>query len=119
MTAKQLTRRQVRWSELLSEFNFEIRYRPGKDGKKPESLTRRPQDLPHSNDDPRLQFQNRTLLSQDLFKDINFDPANPEALHASSTEIVDGDEESTELQITRLLESSILLTPSSSESQRR
>jgi hypothetical protein len=104
MTTKQLTRRQVRWSELLSEFNFEIRYRPGKDGKKPDSLTRRPQDLPHSNDDPRLQFQNRTLLSPDLFKDINFDPGNPETLHASPAEIVDGDEQSTELQITRLLE---------------
>ncbi|KAH9244953.1 hypothetical protein BASA81_017601 [Batrachochytrium salamandrivorans] len=29
MTSKQLTRRQARWSELLSEFTFRLSYRPG------------------------------------------------------------------------------------------
>ena len=30
MTTKKLTRRQARWAEMLSEFNFELVYRPGK-----------------------------------------------------------------------------------------
>jgi len=36
-----LTRRQARWSEFLSAFNMVIRFRPGKLGEKPDSLTRR------------------------------------------------------------------------------
>ena len=41
-TTKTLTRRQARWSEYLSAFNMVIRFRPGKLGEKPDSLTRRP-----------------------------------------------------------------------------
>ena len=40
-TTKMLTRRQARWSEFLSQFNMVIRFRPGKLGVKPDSLTRR------------------------------------------------------------------------------
>ena len=46
MTTKQLNRRQARWAEFLSEFNFKIMYRPGKQGEKPDILTRRSQDFP-------------------------------------------------------------------------
>ena len=38
-TTKVLTRRQVRWSEYLSQFYLVIRFRPGKLGTKPDSLT--------------------------------------------------------------------------------
>ena len=40
-TIKILTRRQVRWSEYLLAFNLIIRFRPGKLGTKPDTLTRR------------------------------------------------------------------------------
>jgi hypothetical protein len=40
-TTHLLTRRQVRWSEYLSQFNFILRFRPGKLGAKPDALTRR------------------------------------------------------------------------------
>jgi len=40
-TSKVLTRRQARWSEYLSSFNLIIRFRPGKLGAKPDTLTRR------------------------------------------------------------------------------
>ncbi|KAJ8519009.1 hypothetical protein ONZ45_g4010 [Pleurotus djamor] len=40
-TTKILTRRQARWSEFLSQFNFTIHYRPGRLGAKPDALTRR------------------------------------------------------------------------------
>jgi Reverse transcriptase (RNA-dependent DNA polymerase)/RNase H-like domain found in reverse transcriptase len=43
-TTKQLSHRQARWSEYLSRFRFKIRYRPGTQGQKPDSLTRRTQD---------------------------------------------------------------------------
>jgi hypothetical protein len=46
MTSKLLNRRQTRWSEFLSRFKFKIVYRPGKQGQKPDALTRMPGDIP-------------------------------------------------------------------------
>ena len=42
-TTKELTRRQARWSEFLSRFNFVIQYRPGSSAGKPDALSRLPQ----------------------------------------------------------------------------
>jgi hypothetical protein len=58
MTSKQLNHRQARWAEFLSKFNFKIQYRPGKQGTKPDSLTRRVSDLPENDLDKRRQYQN-------------------------------------------------------------
>ncbi|KJZ68172.1 hypothetical protein HIM_12440 [Hirsutella minnesotensis 3608] len=69
MTTKQLSRRQVRWSEFLSQFQFAIKSVPGKENGKPDALTRRSQDLPQNEDDPRIQYQR-----QSLFKPQNIDP---------------------------------------------
>ena len=41
-TTKVLNRRQVRWSEELSSFNFEIHYRKGSENAKADALSRRP-----------------------------------------------------------------------------
>ena len=38
MTTKQLNWQQARWIEFLSEFNFKIMYRPGKQKKKLDML---------------------------------------------------------------------------------
>ena len=46
MTTKQLNCQQTCWAKFLSEFNFKISYRPGKQDEKPNVLTRRSQDLP-------------------------------------------------------------------------
>ena len=64
MSTKQLSRRQARWSEFLSRFNYRITYRPGKAGGKPDALTRRSGDLPKEGDtsDPRHQYQHQTIL---------------------------------------------------------
>src|ERR1700726_584434 len=40
-TVRLLTRCQARWSEFLSQFNFVIRFRPGRLRMKPDALTRR------------------------------------------------------------------------------
>jgi hypothetical protein len=60
MSTKQLTRRQARWAEFLSQFNFQITYRKGKQNEKADLLTRLPQyDAPRSKVDPHLY---QTLL---------------------------------------------------------
>ena len=53
-TTKMLTRRQARWSEYLSTFNFTIRFRPGKLGAKPDALTRRPDVYPKGGNEDYL-----------------------------------------------------------------
>jgi len=45
-TKKLLNRRQARWSEFLTRFDYEIVYRPGKSNGKADGLTRRLGDLP-------------------------------------------------------------------------
>ena len=65
MTTKQLNRRQTRWAKFFSEFNFRITYRPGKEGEKPDRLTRLAQDRPKRFDDSRQQHQFQTLLKAD------------------------------------------------------
>ena len=61
MSTKLLNRRQARWSEFLSRFDFKITYRPGKQGTKPDSLTRRSEDLPKEGDQ-RLTHQSQVVL---------------------------------------------------------
>ena len=65
MQTKQLNSRQARWAELLSQFSFLITYRPGVQGGKPDALTRRSQDLPADDNDPRLASRQRAILRSD------------------------------------------------------
>ena len=44
MTTKQLTGRQARWAEALSEYYFTIMNRSGKQKAKADALTRREQE---------------------------------------------------------------------------
>jgi len=41
-TTKLLNRRQARWAEILSEFNFKIIYRPGERNGKADALCYKP-----------------------------------------------------------------------------
>ena len=49
MTTKRLNSRQARWSEKLSEFCFQITFRPGRLNERADALTRRTQDHPTEN----------------------------------------------------------------------
>jgi hypothetical protein len=66
---RQLSERQVRWSELLSRFHFSLEWKPGKTMRKPDALLRHKQDLPANYDDERIRsrfirlFQNKHLKS--------------------------------------------------------
>ena len=69
MTLKQLNRRQVRWAEMLAEYNFRIMYRPSKQGGKTDALTRREQDLPMDAEDDRTRYQYQVLLKENQLDD--------------------------------------------------
>ena len=66
-STKQLSRRQARWSEFLSRFDYKIVYRPGKAGGKPDALTRRSGDLPKEGDnsDERNFHQHQTIIKKE------------------------------------------------------
>lgn len=70
MTKKDLNRRQARWSEFLSRFDYVIQFRPGKQGGKPDALTRRSGDLPKEGDE-RLKHQSQIVLKQENLEDKN------------------------------------------------
>jgi len=69
MTTKELNKRQARWMQELSQYNFKIEYRPGKDGGKPDALTRREGDL-HTARDKRLTRNVGILLPTERYWDI-------------------------------------------------
>jgi len=50
MTTKELNERQARWMQEFSQYNFKIEYQPGKEGGKPDALTRGEGDLPTAGD---------------------------------------------------------------------
>jgi hypothetical protein len=51
MSKRLLNRRQARWGQFLSRFDYEIVYRPGKSNGKADALTRRPGDRPEGGDE--------------------------------------------------------------------
>ena len=55
MTARRLTERQVRWSLILSQFQFQLKFRAGKKAKRPDILLHRHQDIPQRGDNERLK----------------------------------------------------------------
>ncbi len=60
MEAKVLTRRQARYLDILSEFNFKIIFRSGKSNGKADALTRMP-----TSEDSSEQDQSQTILTPD------------------------------------------------------
>jgi hypothetical protein len=61
MSKKLLNRRQARWAQFLSRFDYKIVYRPGKSNGKADALTRRPGDLPEGGDE-RLKTMEQVVL---------------------------------------------------------
>ena len=62
---KELTRRQARYLDTLSEFNFQVIFRTNKRNSKADALTRMPNARPMNKDDERTQFQYQTILTPD------------------------------------------------------
>ena len=68
MMKKKLNKRQERWKQFLSQFDFKIEYRPGKEGGKPDALTRGPGYLPAQDDERNTQME-QVLLPQHWCED--------------------------------------------------
>ena len=114
MTTKELSRRQVRWSEFLSQFDFVIKSRPGKDNAKADSLIRRSQDLLKNDSDPRTQHQKQTFLPANKFHDTiiedlaqsehNFALNTTHLSYLSSASLSKPKDEPSDQKISRLLD---------------
>ena len=86
ITTKKLSRRQARWAEYLSQFDFEITYRPGAANKKADALTRQGQRT-KAIEDPHLSqillpaSKLSTEVREDLaiapIEEFEFDPSTP------------------------------------------
>ena len=63
MSNKFLNRRQARWSEFFSKFNFKIIYRPGSLNNKADVFTRQSGNV-FKERDSRRQFQWQTVLKK-------------------------------------------------------
>ena len=79
MRTKKLSRRQVRWAEFLSRFDFAISHTPGRQNVVADALSRRTQDLPKEESDPRLtqQFQQvlkPRMVSQEVRQELQVYP---------------------------------------------
>lgn len=57
MGKQRLSRRQARWAQFLSQYEFTIDYRPGTKNKKADALTRRSEDLPEEGDGRGRPFE--------------------------------------------------------------
>lgn len=67
MTVRKLTERQMRWSLILSKYNFTISYVKGVDNPMADALSRREQDFPQNDSDDRLQGRMTQLLQEKHF----------------------------------------------------
>lgn len=67
MTMKALNQRQIRWSELLSSYNFRIIYRPGSKAIRPDALSIKSEDRPKNSNpsDDRIRNRERMILQKE------------------------------------------------------
>ena len=64
LTTKVWNQRQIRWAHQLANYNFQIVYKPGKLGGKPDALSRRPESRPEEGATHREQ----SILKPDHFQ---------------------------------------------------
>src|ERR1700744_180167 len=87
MTKKRLNERQVRWKQFLSQFDFKIVYRPGKEGGKPDALTRGPGYLPTEDDERNTQME-QILLPEHYFEKIKIEAMELTEFHNENGDMI-------------------------------
>ena len=90
MTVRKLTERQMRWSLILSRYNFRIIHVPGKYNERADGLFRRDQDMPN-NLDERLLDRRICLLKPQVLVSTNYiqsPPIDPSCIHDCENSII-------------------------------
>ena len=68
---KLLNERQVRYNDVLQQFNFELKWRSGNSSERPDALSRREQDKPRGLEDERNAGRLMQLLPMYAFNTTN------------------------------------------------
>ena len=68
MTVRKLTERQMRWSLILSRYNFQIVHISGTKNGRADALSRRDQDMPQNSQDDRLLERNMQLIKPEWIR---------------------------------------------------
>lgn len=80
----------MRWNELLADFDFKIKFRPGSQGGKPDVLTRIINDMPLNTNDECNKYQHQNLikpqqiLQRDSKYNLNLCPLEEPTLTSNS-----------------------------------
>ena len=90
MTVRKLTERQMRWSLILSRYNFRIIHVPGKYNERADALSRRDQDMPNNLDERLLDRRICLLKPQVLVSTNNIQspPIDPSCIHDCENSII-------------------------------
>ena len=78
MTTKKLIKRQIRWSEFLSQYNFVIMYQSDAQNVKTNALIKRFNDQSFEEIKDRFEHQIRTLLFTDRLEVLSIDSESDE-----------------------------------------
>ena len=69
MTVKKLTERQIKWSLILSKYDFMINYITGKSNERADAFSKQEQNVPEASDD-KLEYKMAQLLKPGM---LNFE----------------------------------------------
>ena len=61
---QRLNKRQIRWSQELTRYNYRVKYRQGKKAVLPNTLSRRDQNIPRETNNNRLQARFKQLIPE-------------------------------------------------------
>ena len=78
MTTKKLIKRQIKWFEFLSQYNFVIMYQSDAQNVKTDALTKPSNDQSFEKIKNRLEHQIKTLLFTDRLKALSIDSESDE-----------------------------------------
>jgi transposase InsO family protein len=83
-TKRKLSERQARWSLALSQYNYQLEYKPGSLNALADALSRRDQDLPKGESDERVQGRYDIVLKPAVFpQETHQEPTKDRMVHAT------------------------------------
>lgn len=90
MTTRTLNERQIRWSQFLSNFEFKLQFRPGRQAAMPDALSRCEQDMPKDVDDERLKSRDLKLIKDIWLFTVSSKNSTNKTINVETKQIPDG-----------------------------